>query len=1387
MKKFILFIVIALLTIILSISFFKINFEKSVVENLREKHLQFLEESPFKQTLKFSKEERKLIGLPPNKYYEREWELTMNPATGKPEPNKVLEIQKRLRDKSVGAKNPGDEVSNGWVDRGPNNVGGRTRVVLFDPNDSNNEIVYAGGVSGGLWKNLDITDPNSTWTQVSGVPGNMNISCITVDPNDSNIWYIGTGEQYTFGAAVGNGVYKTTDGGVNWVNVPVQVAGSGNLSSSSAIYFSGIYYINDIIAWDNGSSTEVFIGVGGHAYGDASNKSNRLGLQSAGLYKTLNGGTTWSRIESTNMEFTWSGVDFYFIPTDFEISFDNKLWMGTITTPYIGGNGGGRVFSSTDGSTWTEAAGSPLTTSNRVELAVSSTVANKLYALTQGDGTDPHIFVTTDGFATSTELATPNDADTGIPSTDFTRGQDFYDLVIEVDPVDDDIVYVGGIDLFRTDQGADTNLASEWEQISKWSNNNLLSTLNCSFVHADQHAFTFRPGNSNEAVIGCDGGVYYVSDLLSAESSDVFTAMNTDYNVTQFYFGGYGQSSGNELIVAGAQDNGTQFINGAVAGANPTIAVRGGDGAYSTIDKDGDYMIASYVYGNHDYKGLPYPGTNYTIDDNDDEGDFINPAGLDHNLNILYSNGSDANKEINRYTLGANSAVKAQLSNALLDGSPTAFKASPYTLTSTTLLVGTDNGKLLKLTNANQVSGNITWEDISGGSFVGSISSVEFGETENDIFITFHNYAVTSVWYTSNGGASWKDKEGTLPDMPVKCLLQNPLARNEVIIGTELGIWATKNFNEDAPSWTSSNNGMRDVKVVDLDLRTSDNNILATTHGRGVFTGKFASSTDPTFTITAQNSIVNVCKPDDAVFNFDFTANGGYNTATTFSTSGEPAGAIITFNPTSLSTTNTFTMTVNTTAVAAAEYIITVTGTGAETISTDVVLIVQESTLGIVDITAPADEATAISTSGTFTWDSLSGATSYEIDISTDAGFTTIIESGETANTSYSNVSTLNLATVYYWRVRAKNSCADGDFSETKRFQTNYECISASNNTSVAIPDGAGVNVGGVEATSIINITENIVISKVTINVDISHTYVKDLKFYLIAPDATEVLLFNKECDGEEDLDITYDDDASTSIACASPISGTYIPSELLSGFNGVNSVGDWTLKVVDYDDNDTGDINSWSIDICSTQALTNSTFTNSQITVGTNSTYVLKQAETEATSIGSTASEQLFMMVTLPTVGEVRLSNTQLVLGETFTQDDINTSKITYVNSSGVSTTDSFKVDITNATNGFSPNEELIVTIDAALAIDNYFFEKTGISVYPTVSNGNFSISSSKGIGKTTIEMYSIIGQKVFAQEINFNRGNIEKINAEQLASGIYILKLTSKNMQGSKKILIN
>jgi photosystem II stability/assembly factor-like uncharacterized protein len=957
MKKKLFFSIVLLAAIAFTYNAFT---KQTQIEILREKHVDFLAESPFKETLKLSKKERKAIELTPNKFYERQWELTLNPATGKPEPEKLLALQERLRKDRLFSKVPGDG-SNSWTERGPDNQGGRTRAIMFDPNDVNGKRVFAGGVSGGLWLNTDITDANSAWSEV-GIPANLAVSVITHDPNNTMTFYVGTGESYTNGDANGNGVWKSTNGGQTWarifggepgetyvipdtgidtgdvkvtVNSPSSIAGdyfglsgsfgadltpisgtlvlvddgSGNpnegcssltngaaISGNIAVVYRGscnfsskalnaqnegalavivvnnvsgpavgmasgddgdqvtiptfmlsqadgqaiinelasgvtvdletipfvrdyagytakpgVQHINDIKVRDiGGGNSEIYIAAGTAYY-----RGVFLGPEDFGLFKSVNSGDSWSKLELAEA-----------IPNDIEIGADNAVWVATTNNSF--GDEAGEIFSSTDGTTF--ALKHKVADGLRTQIAVSRTNASLLYVLVGTSSAPVEIIYTDDAFATTTSVSLPNDADNGIPADDFTRGQAFYDLMIEVDPNNDNVAYVGGIDLFKT-----TDSGGTWEQISKWSNNNNLASLNVSQVHADQHALTFLNNSSSIMMFSNDGGVYYSNDAGAN-----ITSRSKNYNTLQFYKGAIGQEVGaNEKLLAGAQDNGSQLINNASAGINSANKVTGGDGAYCFIDKDNEYMITSYVYNNFYYLNYATGAQVYSIDSDSDSGDFINPSALDSNTNNLYTNGSSGTTyQINRYSLASTSATKYILSDALLDAAPTVFKPLASTFFHKNVMVGTENGKLFTI-KFNDSSA--TWTEITGANFVGSISSIALGDTEQEIYITFYNYGVSSVFYSSNGGASWQDKEGDFPDISIRAIMANPLNSNEVIIGTDLGVWGTDNFSDASPNWMQAYNGMKDVPVHSFDLRTADNTVLAATHGRGLFTGQFTS------------------------------------------------------------------------------------------------------------------------------------------------------------------------------------------------------------------------------------------------------------------------------------------------------------------------------------------------------------------------------------------------------------------------------------------------------------------------------------------------------------------------------------------------------------------
>ena len=815
------------------------NEEQDALAKLRQQHEAFLENSPFKETKLLSRTERKALGLPPNAFNEQMWELNMDPATGKPMPERVLAIQAELKSQRAALnRGVGGDTNNPWIDRGPNDQGGRTRGIMFDPNDVGNADpaddytrVFAGGVAGGVWVNDDITDPNSSWTQVN-VEANISVTAIIYDPNDLNTFYIGSGESFTTGQAVGRGIWKSTDAGITWTKI---FGGYDSFSPGNGDV-NGIFYVNDIVARDNGGTTEIYAAVASAAYQSANNPNNFHGLDEMGLYKSTDGGTNWNRFDIRHANNNFKN------PCDIELDINNNIWFTTTRNPF--GDPGGDIYKSTDGLTFTLEA--TISGAARTELEASQTNANLFWVAVDRNQAD--LFFTNNAFASVSALPSePNPVDTAQPDNDYTRGQAFYDLVIEAD--ENNNLYVGGIDLYRS-----SNFGIAWEQISKWSNNNQLANLQVPLVHADHHAIAFRPGtNGTEAIFGNDGGVYYSPDVFAANPSpgntNAIQSRNRDYNTIQFYYGDINQvdvTDGDDLA-GGTQDNGTQMTFDASVGANAFVDPRTGDGAYTEISNDGTYLITSYPGQNHIFSDYPNVNSNAYVIVDAAGGDFINQAELDDNRNVLYTNASlGSNIRIGRYTNVNNQTLlnASTLTNGLLNSEPSAFKLNPYPTggvsptNTATLLAGLKNGRLLKITSADT---SPSFSSIGSPSFIGSVSDIEFGENENEIFVTMHNYGVQSIWYTNDGGVSWRSLEGNLPDLPVKCVLQNPLRPQEVIIGTELGVWVTDDFTVTSPNWVQAYNGMSDVTVLDLDLRTSDNTILASTHGRGMFTSQFTA------------------------------------------------------------------------------------------------------------------------------------------------------------------------------------------------------------------------------------------------------------------------------------------------------------------------------------------------------------------------------------------------------------------------------------------------------------------------------------------------------------------------------------------------------------------
>lgn len=349
----------------------------------------------------------------------------------------------------------------------------------------------------------------------------------------------------------------------------------------------------------------------------------------------------------------------------------------------------------------------------------------------------------------------------------------------------------------------------------------------------------------------------------------------------------------------------------------------------------------------------------------------------------------------------------------------------------------------------------------------------------------------------------------------------------------------------------------------------------------------FTITTAPsTFSVT-QSSVqsVQVCASNSTSYTFNYSALAGFSGTTTFSASGLPAGATASFSPATMSATNgTVTMTIDNLSTApTGVYNIIMSATSGATVKT--VPFYLYTGLADVTLTTPINNATAQYTSLTLTWAANANATSYNVQVATDAAFTTIVSSGSPTTNSY-NVTGLSQGTVYYWRVAPVNPTCTGNFSSAFIYSTGIISCNTLNSTNVPITIPTTV----ATVTSTLNIPSGATISDLNVTMNITHTWINDLTATLTSPSGTVVTLFSNQCSPNSSINdiVATFDDSGTAIVCGnSPgISGTVLPSQPLSAFNGQSSTGTWTLTVADAFNQDGGTINSWSLNICSATPL---------------------------------------------------------------------------------------------------------------------------------------------------------------------------------------------------------
>ncbi|MFT5884234.1 MAG: hypothetical protein ACI9IP_000689 [Arcticibacterium sp.] len=687
-----------------------------------------------------------------------------------------------------------------WKERGPNNVGGRIRAMMFDPNDVTKKKVWAGGVAGGLWYNNDITDANSSWQNIFDFWDNMAVTCIAYDPSNTNIFYVGTGEGFGNSDAVqGGGIWKTSDGGVTWKRL---AATKPDASAFSGVEYA-FHYVSKIVVSSTG---RVFAAT------------------RAGVWISTDQGKSFSVAATLpNSNGSTSRV------SDLEIGTDDVVYAGF---GYFS-NTTGAIYktnnAANDGISWsTITPPAPYLQSSiaRTEIALAASTSGAtqvVYAISHSNSSGRPISYfrkSADAGATWANLAIPVGAGPSIFGT-----QAWYDMILAVHPTNPDIIFAGGATHARSVDGG-----ASWVNDYGYSNP----------VHPDHHGFAYRPSNPNEVIMANDGGVYYSTDWGDGVvTTPTYATRNKDLNITQFYAAAMKNVANDGYLIGGMQDNNSVKINGVYNTVGSSIVMLGGDGMISFIDQDNPgYQFVTTQTNN--YHIADVDGNNVTpLTPRYGQGSFVNPADYHSASNTLYTYYSSS--IVIKYVINSFSTYTTSFFQTSLGATGTFIKAGP---TTNTAYIGTSSGYVYKYSGITDVDDNIPAKttilspaQIGGGT--GTISCIEFGANENEILVTKSNYNVKSVFYTSDGGATWISKDEPtygLPNIPVRYALFNPINRSQVLIATELGVWSTNDINATNPQWAPTNANLAHVRCDWLRYRSADNTVLVASHGRGLFT-----------------------------------------------------------------------------------------------------------------------------------------------------------------------------------------------------------------------------------------------------------------------------------------------------------------------------------------------------------------------------------------------------------------------------------------------------------------------------------------------------------------------------------------------------------------------
>ncbi|MCX6244863.1 MAG: T9SS type A sorting domain-containing protein [Bacteroidetes bacterium] len=755
--------------------------------------------------------------------------------------------------------------SQSWTWRGPTNIGGRMLCIAVDAD--NEDHLLAGSASGGMWES---NDQGQNWRKATSPDAEQSATCLVQDKRSGkhNNWYYGTGELLsttdrnistnarTIG--IGNGIYKSIDNGATWQPL---AATQGGTSGSLSEVFQGVWRIvTDPVRTDKDIVYAACYGA---------------------IMRSEDGGSTW--------EVTLGDLENKSFATDVAVTSDGVVYAALssfgfgVQPPRKAG-----IWRSADGINWTKITPAGFPTDNRVtRLALAPSNDHVMYVFTASQSPDLNPF---NGYTNSVntfwkmtwnpvaDSAVWENRTHGIPGGGDGSINNFplsfviyggYCFTMGVRPDDENAVFLGGMNLYRSGNGFQNRLATTYMGGYPYDMDSLRE------LHPDQHGITFLPSDPSVMFIANDGGIYRTDNDIADSIFVSWTRLNGKLTTTQFYSVAIDHgASGDDWILGGLQDNNWYYT----ITDDPTefwfsidICY---DGFAACVARNWEYCAISAYSGNiwtsrfdagmHTTDIFPQlPDTLLKYYDptmgSNSLFPFYQNFALEPNtyetfyLPTITSIWRKDNLKAAAYDTSLRNTGWSHLSNVDVGTASEISCIAVSKIPANRLYYGTSLGKVYRLDNANTgnpVPVEITGTDFPHNAFVGYVDIDP--DNADHLMVTFSNYGVQSLFHTMDGGSTWTAVGGNLEEFPdgsgngpsIRCTKKLFYQGKKIIFaGTSCGLYSTPELNGDSTVWTKEGATSIGNVIIDMiDARQTDGFIAIGTHGNGVYSAYFNPS-----------------------------------------------------------------------------------------------------------------------------------------------------------------------------------------------------------------------------------------------------------------------------------------------------------------------------------------------------------------------------------------------------------------------------------------------------------------------------------------------------------------------------------------------------------------